>query len=69
MKYRCHTNIDDCKQKQWPTDFVVCPKIGDYVQSEDGYILKVVSITHTIKRGCGQSWNDKYAQVIVELHR
>jgi len=42
----CRTNLDNCKNKKWPTEFVSVPNIGDRVQAEDGTRLKVYTITH-----------------------
>lgn len=48
--YICRTYLDEGRTKQWPTEFVICPRIGDRVQAECGYRLKVVGITHCTKR-------------------
>lgn len=45
-RYHCRTNIDEGRTKNWPEDFVTCPRVGDYVCSESGYKLKVIAITH-----------------------
>ena len=47
--YRCRTNLDDGRNKQWPETFVTCPRVGDYVAAECGYRLKVVAITHCVR--------------------
>ena len=49
-RYRCHTNIDEGRNKQWPEDFVTCPRVGDRVAALCGYTLKVASITHRVRR-------------------
>ncbi len=64
-RYLCHTNIDEGRGKTWPTDFVRCPQIGEYVQSASGLRLKVCGLVHTMK-----SRMDEYYPVIeVELTR
>jgi len=44
----CRTNLDNCKNKKWPTEFVSVPNIGDRVQAEDGTRLKVYTITYVM---------------------
>jgi hypothetical protein len=48
--YTCRVYLDEAKQKRWPTDFVTCPRVGDYVTSEDGFKLKVLNIIHCTRR-------------------
>lgn len=61
----CHTNLDDYKQEKFPEYFVVVPRIGEHVQSENGKRLKVVSITHC----WGKLYADATAYIKVELHK
>ena len=49
MNYICRTNLDEGKLKKWPSDFLTCPRVGDYVAASSGYHLKVVSITHKMQ--------------------
>ena len=68
----CRTNLDNCKNKKWPTQFVSVPKEGDRVQAEDGTRLKVYTITHImIKKDAFDSHSDcRYVPGIeIELHR
>lgn len=39
------TNLDKFKNEKWPNKFAEVPKIGSYVKSESGEILKVAKIT------------------------
>jgi hypothetical protein len=57
-RYRCRTYIDEGRTKEWPTSFVTCPRVGDYVASVSGFKLKVASITHCAER-------DKLSGVVV----
>ena len=42
----CRTNLDDYKKEEWPEIFVAVPRIGEYVKSKTGKILKVCGITY-----------------------
>jgi hypothetical protein len=68
QRYCCHTNIDDGRRETWPTDFVTCPKIGDYVEAESGYQLVVCTIYHRmVYHQYGSRIEKPYPQIIVEL--
>jgi hypothetical protein len=66
-RYVCHTNIDEGRLREWPTDFVTCPRVGDYVASMSGYRLKVCSITHCVLRRLSDGHTEPY--ITVELNR
>ena len=63
----CHTNIDDFKQVEWPTEFVAVPRVGERVQGKCGKTLKVVQVTHLMRRVSG--YTSEEPCVSVELHR
>ena len=42
----CFTNVDKARDKIFPKKFVAVPRVGDYVESEDGFRMKVASICH-----------------------
>ena len=44
----CRTNLDEGHNKKWPNEMACRPMIGDRVQAESGYTLKVVGITHVM---------------------
>lgn len=50
IKGRCHTNLDDFRQCEWPEVFEEVPRIGDRVKAKDGKTLKVVGVTHTVRK-------------------
>ena len=66
LRYKCHTNVDDGRDKEWPTDFVYPPRIGEKVLSTSGFALKVVDLTHCVKRLPN---GDLRPYVLVELNR
>jgi hypothetical protein len=69
-RYRCHTNIDEGRNKQWPEDFVTCPRVGDRVAALCGYTLKVASITHCVRREAMDIMRGRLVPYIeVELNR
>ena len=41
--FTCRVYLDEAKQKRWPTDFVTCPRVGDYVTSEDRFKIRVLT--------------------------
>jgi hypothetical protein len=67
--YRCRTNLDEGRKKTWPTDFVTCPRVGDYVQASEGYRLKVVSIMHTTHKERFMGEDILAPNIEVELNR
>lgn len=69
MNYRCRTNIDEARRETWPTDFLTCPRVGDYVQARSGYRLKVVEITHGMRINRSMGHDDFEPYIEVELHR
>lgn len=46
IKGYCHTNIDQYKREEWPTEFVAVPLVGDSVEAKSGKTLRVCAITH-----------------------
>jgi hypothetical protein len=66
-EYHCRTNIDEGRGKEWPTDFVTRPQVGDYVASASGYTLKVASITHGIRPRASDGHMEPFIEV--ELDR
>lgn len=69
QKYVCFTNIDEYKREEWPTDFVFPPQVGNYVQSDSGKWLKVVSITHCYRKDTFHDLDVTGPYVKIELHR
>ena len=65
--YRCHTNRDEGRMKRWPEVFVTCPRVGDYVEADCGYRLKVASITHKTRPREFDGHQSPYIEV--ELNR
>jgi len=67
----CRTNLDECKNKVWPTKMACRPMIGDRVKSDDGYILSVVEVTHaTVSKTMWDRPNEiGEPYLIVELHK
>jgi hypothetical protein len=49
-QYVCRVYTDEGRQQTWPTNFVTCPRPGDYVASEAGYRMKVARIIHSTRR-------------------
>lgn len=47
---QCVTNIDKGKREKWPNKFLIIPKIGDFVEADSGFRLKVCAITHRYAR-------------------
>lgn len=45
IKVRCHTNLDEGRQEQWPTH-IYNPKIGDFVRAKSGKRMRIIGITH-----------------------
>lgn len=43
------TNLDEYRSEKWPSVFVEIPRIGSYIKSSSGKLLKVVRITHCIE--------------------
>lgn len=71
MKVFCRTALDAFKRERWPEEMVCRPIVGDYVQSEDGIRLRVVSVTHSNRYAIFDihPGDKKYESVlIVELH-
>ena len=46
IRVRCTTNLDSHFRHDWPTELSILPQKGDYIQSAQGGVLKVVRITH-----------------------
>jgi len=68
-KGSCFTNLDDFKRCEWPEEFVFPPRIGDRVQSIDGSReLKVISVTHVMRKDLSDSEHRRYPAIRVELH-
>jgi len=70
-RYSCRTNLDMNPGTMWPTEFVVCPRIGDRIcattDTGSGKArLKVVGITHTELK-C-HSTKAIYPHIIIELN-
>jgi hypothetical protein len=67
----CHTNLDDYDREEWPTQFVAVPREGEWVESKNRKILKVVKVTHVVvkKNIYGGECEQGYPQIRVELHK
>jgi len=70
----CFTNLDEYKREKWPDKFVALPRIGDRVQAESGRVLKIVSITHAMRKQTTNEGTNHCMFVMVpylrvELHR
>ena len=64
VKGKVYTALDDYQRETWPTVFAEVPKIGSYLKSKSGKILKVVRITHSIHNW---TYNDD-PLIEIELH-
>lgn len=64
----CRTNLDEGKGKKWPIQMAFPPRVGDYVEAEDGYKLKIVSITHSTQKN-PIAYLAPVPLVIVELNK
>jgi len=64
MRVLCFTNLDSYRAEKWPSLMVAMPNKGDYVRSEQGKRLKIVSITHYMS----QQGNESQAMLEIELH-
>ena len=49
MKVHCFTYLDEFKQERWPSELAARPLVGDWVESNSGAKLKVISVTHSMK--------------------
>ena len=48
-RYKCRSYLDDARNKEWPSDFVAVPQIGQSVKAvHEDYLLRVTGITHTM---------------------
>lgn len=49
---RCFTNLDEYKMETWPIEFCAVPRVGEWVKSKSGVLLKVCGVIHqqTYKR-------------------
>ena len=67
IKAYCTTNIDEYKNVVWPTNFVIAPRVGDYVRGAGGQlqqpVLRVVAVTHCYSKSQDQPF------LSIELHR
>ncbi len=73
IKGHCKTNVDKFKTETWPTQFVGIPRKGDWVESENGRLAKVVGITHKMAKMTHattpiQTITKLMPQIVVELH-
>jgi len=50
IKGKCYTNLDGFRNAKWPEVFVEVPRIGELVEAEGGKRLKVVGITHKVRK-------------------
>ena len=57
VKATCYTNLDDYRRTEWPTEFIVLPCVGDYVEGHGSDVrgmthpvLRVVNVTHGFRR-------------------
>lgn len=67
IRAECHTNLDDFKRCEWPDEFLIVPRVGDYVQATGGEMLRVCAITHrTISPG---RLGKPGPCILVELHK
>jgi len=65
----CYTNLDNYKQKIWPTKMTCRPLVGDLVQASCGYsLLKITGITHTMVMKEFQDCIQKRPCLIIELN-
>lgn len=56
IKGECKSNLDEVRNFDWPESFVSVPRIGELVASKGGKVLKVVSITHKVRRVSGEPY-------------
>lgn len=42
----CRTNMDGYEREEWPREFAVIPKLGEWVEAKSKRCLKVAQITH-----------------------
>lgn len=69
-KGSCFTNLDDFKRMEWPEEFAFPPRIGDRVESVDGKReLKVVGVTHLMRKDFSDPQGRRYPAIRVELHK
>ncbi len=61
MHVICHTNLDDYKTANWPTE-MMNPRVGDRVEAGNGRQLTIHSITHCQDR-------EGYVYLKIELYR
>jgi len=50
IKGQCYSNLDDFQRRTWPSCFVEVPRVGDYIEATDGFILKIIRITHCMPK-------------------
>ena len=46
IKATCVVDMFNVGNDEWPTEFRVLPNAGDFVESKDGRMLKIVQVTH-----------------------
>ena len=59
IKATCVVDMWNVGSDTWPTEFRVLPQMGDFVESTEGRVLKVIQVTH--KKG------DYEPQVVLQL--
>lgn len=64
----CHTNLDDAKGQEWPSQLPCRPIVGDVIQSKAGLELKVVAITFRHSKRLSGFRGEGWECVDVELH-
>ena len=69
IRIQCHTNLDEGRGKKWPEWAEQPVAVGDYVQAEGGYRLKVCSITHVMRKTYRGEVEALVPMVLVELNK
>jgi hypothetical protein len=72
IKGYCRTNLDGYEHVIWPEEFIVVPRLGDYVEGELGgerRRLQVVRVTHLFVHEFAGSSAHRVPGIEVELHK
>ncbi len=64
----CHTNLDEYKHEEWPSEMLAVPSSGDWVEAASGKVLQVVKVTHC-QRQEHTGYTKRIAVLRVELHK
>ncbi len=63
----CQTRQNKYKDEIWPNYFSFPPKVGDFVESQNGEKLEIVSIIHAARFSKGKYGNTQSPKAILEL--